>query len=502
MGLREVLTGRSSEERSLEEQLRQAKWQGEFLAESVRQLEDAVSGDGEWRRLGAELEREFTRQGLDDIVNVSRAMYLAHPLIQRAVNITTYYTWGQGVEYSAEDDIKDQVVTPMLQDRANQTEYFGHQARLLTDVDQIVDGNVFLALFKTDPVSVRSIPSNEIRNIHCNPEDRAEVWFYYREWNADNLDLTSGRITGKVQKRYYPCIDYNPTTKIESIGGVEVAWDSPVIHQKVGGLKQMRFGVPGTYAALDWARAYKKFLEDWHTVVSSLARFAWTVTTKGSKVGAVQRKLNVRARGMGQGELGEGDSGERPNPAGQAWVGVEGDKLTPVPKTGAHISSEDARPSRLMVGAAMDLPDTILSGDADVGNLATAKTLDRPTELAMRSRQSMWQDFDERIFAFAVRVAEEQGKTFATPQEKRKVKVTFPPILEHDSETTVRAIVTAATLDGKTDAGILPREELARQLMSAIGVEDVAAAIADLQTEDRAAVAGAVERLREAIADE
>lgn len=499
MSLLERITGARREERSLAEQLQQARWQGEFLQESIRDLEDAMSGDGEWRKLGMQLEKEFTRGGLDDIIDVSRAMYLVHPLIQRAVNITTYYTWGQGVEFDADETLMQNVITPMITDHKNQAELYGHQARLLTDVDQIVDGNTFFALFKTDPVSVRSIPSNEIRRIHTNPEDRNEIWFYRREWTGESFDVNSGRYANKRYECLYPDIDYNPSTKSETIGGIEVKWDAPVIHQKIGGLKQMQFGVPGTYAALDWARAYKKFLEDWHTIVSSLARFAWKVSTKGSKVDGVKRKMNTRGRGP---ELTEGDPTERPPAAGNAWIGVPGDELTPIPKTGAHTSAEDARPSRLMVGAAMDLPDTILSGDADVGNLATAKTLDRPTELAMRSRQSMWQDWHERVFAFAVQVAEEQGRLGGVPEDKRSVKVTFPPILEHDSDATVRALVSAATLDGKAEAGLIPREELARQLMAAVGVEDVSAAIGELNLEDQQAAAdaaAAVERLAEAI---
>lgn len=500
MGLRDVLTGRANgneAERSMEEQLQQAKWQGELLQESIRDLEDSIKGDGEWRRMGANLEREFTRGGLDDLIDVSRSMYLAHPLIQRAVNITTYYTWGQGVEFDADPTLMDNVITPMITDHKNQAELYGHQARLLTDVDQIVDGNTFFALFKTNPVSVRSIPTNEIRRIHTNPEDRNEVWFYRREWTAEEFDVNTGRYKNGHHVCLYPDIDYVPANKPETLGGLPVKWDAPVIHQRIGGLKQMQFGVPGTYAALDWARAYKKFLEDWHTIVSSLARFAWKVSTKGTKVAGIQRKMNARSRGP---ELTD-DDGERPPGAGLAWVAGQGDELTPIPKTGAHTSAEDARPSRLMVGAAMDLPDTILSGDADVGNLATAKTLDRPTELAMRSRQGMWQDWHQRVFAFAIATAEEQGRLGNVPEDKRGIKVTFPPILEHDTEATVKALVSAATLDGKTEAGLIPREELARQLMSAVGVEDVAAAIADLNLDQQANVADAVERLREVLDD-
>src|SRR6185503_16182739 len=127
-------------------------------------------------------------------------------------------------------------------------------------------------------------------------------------------------------------------------------------------------------------------------------------------------------------------------------------------------SAEDAKPSRLMVGAAMDLPDTILSGDPQQGNLATAKTLDRPTELAMRSRQSAASDWHARIFRYTVdakvrrgklpgRIEAYGGETEVEPGVDATVNVVFPPILEHDTQQTVAAIVSAATLDGKSEAG-------------------------------------------------
>lgn len=481
---------RNGHEPQLRETVRRQKWQMELMEESIRTLETTLSGDSEWRRMGMQVEREFSRSGLDDLVKLSRAMYLSHPLIQRAVNVTTYYTWGQGVEFVSESEaVMDRLVTPMLDDPRNRAEIFSHQARLLTDVDQLVDGNTFTALaVDVDPVQVRSIPTEEIRCIHCNPDDYRDVWFYRRSWAAEEFDRNTGETRTVQREALYPDVNNVPAAgaRPDSIGGVEVRWDAPVLHQKVGGLKHMQFGMPATYAALDWARAYRKFLEDWHTIVSSLARFAWTVTTKGSKVDAMKRKLGTRTT-----ELGEGT--DRPPPAGNMFIGTADDTLTPVPKTGAHTSSEDARPSRLMVGAAMDLPDTILSGDADVGNLATAKTLDRPTELAMRSRQALWGDWHQSLFAAA-------GVWTGGPVDA-VVQAQFPPILEHDPEAAVRALVSAATLDGKIEAGTIPHDELAKQLMSAVGVEDVQDALDNLETEDRVAAEQAVEKLRGMIGD-
>lgn len=508
MGVLDKLRGSDTTptEASALETVKRQGWEMERLTENLRQLEDQMV-DGEWRRIGMQLDREFTRAGLDDLMDLSRAMYLSHPLIQRAVNVRTYYTWGQGVEIDAHENIMDNVITPMLEDDSNQQEYFSHQARLLTDIDQEVDGNTFLALFVGDPIKVRSIPANEIRRVHSNPNDKGEVWFYERQWVQDELDIASGEIEAGVAKRaYYPDISYylstrkTPGERIDAINSVPVMWQSPVLHQRTGGLKQMRFGIPSTYAALDWARAYKKFLEDWHTIVSSLARFTWRSTTKNSKAAKVRDKLETpawdsdeaaepRRTGMGQ------------QRAGNAFVGSDDVDLTPISKTGTTTSADDAKASRLMVASAMDLPDTILSGDVDQGNLATSKTLDRPTELAFVSRQNMWSHHDQRLFNFAVAVAEDENRLGTVPDDERKVSVTFPDILEHDVVEQIKALVSAVTLDGKAEAGTLPRELVSRLLMQALGVDDIDAALKDLGEQEQDELRQAVSRLEQALQD-
>ncbi len=507
MGVMERLTGRSNgnEQASLRETALRQRWELERMTESLRELEDQMV-DGEWRRIGMQLDREFTRAGLDDLMDLSRAMYLSHPLILRAVNVRTYYTWGQGVEINAHENIMDNVVTPMLEDDSNQQEYFSHQARLLTDVDQEVDGNVFQALFVGDPVKVRSIPADQMRVIHTNPEDRGEVWFYERRWNQDELDVQSGRVNVNVAKHaYYPDVSYWHATRdegrraerIDSINGVPVMWQSPVLHQRTGGLKQMKFGVPSTYAALDWARAYKKFLEDWHTIVSSLARFTWRATTKNSKAGKVRDKLawdeadEAAERPTGYGR----QSGQ----AGNAWVGNADVDLTPINKTGTTTSADDAKASRLMVASAMDIPDTILSNDPQQGALATAKSLDRPTELGFISRQNMWSHHDQRLFAFAVAVAEDENRLGNVPDDERKITVSFPDILEHDTVEQIKALVSAVTLDGKSEAGTMPRELVSRLLMQALGVDDIEQALKDLGEEEQDELRQAVSRLEQAL---
>lgn len=463
--------------------------QAEHLQESMRDLETQIVDEG-WARLTTRLEQDFTRAGLDDLIEISGAMYLSHPLIHRAVNVRGFYVFAQGMSIQArERTAQEKYVAPFVDEMGNQAALFSHQARLLTDIDQQCDGNTFFALF-TRPqdgmVRVRTVPTNEIREIITNPDDITDVWFYRRVWCVREWRIEQGRVIERRGEALYPDFRYQPSFRPTTAGDIPIHWDAPIIHQRTGGRKNMLFGVPETYAALDWARAYRKFLEDWHTIVASLARFAWRVSVRGTKV--------RRTKDRFQSTLSESEATDTnpARPAGSLFVGTENDRIEAIGKSGATTSADDARPSRLMVGAAMDLPDTILAGDAEVGNLATAKTLDRPTELSFLSRQTMWGDHASAILHYRY----EQAIRYASARdEDPEINVSFPPILEHDPEATVRAIVLAATLDGKVEAGTIPREELVRLLMQAVGVTNVDDAIAQLADEEVDALARATTEL-------
>jgi hypothetical protein len=58
-------------------------------------------------------------------------------------------------------------------------------------------------------------------------------------------------------------------------------------------------------------------------------------------------------------------------------------------------------------------------------------------------------------------------------EEQRKVELAFPSLLERDAREVVGAIVDAATLSGRTAAGTIAEETLSRELMVALGIDDV-----------------------------
>ena len=476
----------------------------EFLQERIATLELALE-DANWLRLSMEGDREFGRQGLRQIIALSRLMFLKNPLINRAVTLQAMYVWGQGVNIEAKHPDVDAVVQAFLDDEKNQVELTGHQARTMKEQDLQVDGNLFFVFFShavTGRTRVRTIPVDEITEILTNPDDRKEPWYYRRDWAPSVLaeGSTTVRPTGS-RTAFYPDWRYLPDVRPATMGGHEVMWDAPIYHVRVGGLSDMRFGVPETYSGLDWARAYKDFLEDWATIVRAYSRFAFSLTSKGGK----------NALAAAKGKLGTtiGTRGAETNPppvAGSIFAAAEGTKLDPIRTAGATTKAEDGRRMLLMVAAATGLPETFF-GDVSVGTLATAHSLDRPTELKFRDRQSLWADIIHNMLQYVVdKVAIASGGELkgtlelnAERDEKRvilaidpetgkpisrHIDIDFPSILEHDQDQDIKAIVSAATLDGKALAGTMDLKLVSRLLLIALGQDDIDDILDDLFPED------------------
>jgi hypothetical protein len=166
-----------------------------------------------------------------------------------------------------------------------------------------------------------------------------------------------------------------------------------------------------------------------------------------------------------------------------------------------------------MVSSATGIFETFLSGDPSTGNLATAKTLDRPMELMFVDRQSLWYDVIYAILQFVIDCAaiapsglvsgtasvNPWGDTVITldndtenedpdKQDKpirRKIDINFPDILERDVVARVGAVVSAATLNGQQMAGTIPDvKKLSGMLLTALGTDNIDEELAALFPED------------------
>jgi hypothetical protein len=447
-----------------------------------------------WQRLDAEANREFTRDGLRQIASVCRIMAIKNPLIKRGLSLRQTYVWGQDVDISARDPEVNDLIQDLLDDPGTRRSFSGPTAREELERALGTDGNVFLALFTsplTGRVQVRSIPFDEISDVITNPEDRSEPWYYRREWWSSR---DTG--TGQMDERhvaYYPAVGYRPASKPRRLvlqgygdGIVNVQWDAPVVHIAVNRLQGWKFGIPDAYAAIDWAHAYKDFLSDWATLIKSLSRFAWKLTSKGSKQAAARARMAAQP-------TRDPLSGEA-NHAGASALLTPDMGLEAIPKSGATIDSDSGRPLAAMVAAALDVPVTMLLGDPGVtGARATAETLDTPTEHMASQRRAIWGEAFRAIFDYVV------ARAVDAPKGPLKGKVTADGGYEQtelasDAEATVDVAwpdVTQTPVGLLVDAIVkadqttyLPPLVVARLLLQALGVSDVDEIISEL-TDDQ-----------------
>lgn len=475
---------RATGQAELAEQVRAERRQSEFLQETLADLEARMYEPG-WQRLTAYAEQEFTRPGLQQITAVCRIMAIKNPLIKRGLALRQAYVWGKGVSTTARDEQVNGVIQDFLDDPGNRRVFSGAQASEQLERALGTDGNVFFALFtapKSGRVQVRTLPWDEITDVITNPEDRSEPWFYRREWWAEYRDPSTGGLIQKRRLAYYSALGYRPLKrppKIQDVcgaGPVNVLWDAPVLHVKVGGLTEWKFGIGDAYAAIDWAQAYKEFLTDWATLVKALSRFAWKLTSKGTKQAAAKAKLSA-------GASVDPVSGERRFAGATASLPPDM-ALEAVPKTGATIDSESGRPLAAMVAAALDVPVTMLLGDpGTTGARATAETLDTPTEQAAELRRAVWTDARQAVYDHVIResvrapegalkgriVRDEFGRETVelAGGMDGTVDISWPDIDDTPVLTLVQAIVQA---DSTTR---VPPLVTARLLLQALGVSDV-----------------------------
>lgn len=473
-----------------------------LLESRIGELEMRLQEQG-WMKLDGG-GREFSRETFDNLVELARVSYLKNPIINRAVEIGALYVWGQDISVTVEDEDVQAVVDRFWKD--NHNVLTGQQASRLLEVELEVTGNVFLALFPdkaSGSVHVRPMPMEEIRQIVSNPEDRAEVWYYLRGWQEQPV----GGGSPVKRSAFYPDWRYRPATKPDSIEvnqqQVEIRWETPIVHVKAGAFPHWRWGVSEVYAALDWAKAYKELLEDDATRSRALAKFAWKLSTQGGKNAVAAAKTRIGTT------IGGGVGETNPPPGtGSMFIGGQGVDLDPIKIAGATLNPDHSRPARLMASAALGISDHFF--DADVGNHATASTLDRPTELRFSERRSMWVDLLGDIIQFVIDrdLEAPAGILRFTPiEEARAVVLAFPDLLEKSVTARVEAVVTAATLDGKEQAGTIAPDTVSRLLLSALNVDDIDGELEKLAdqvtgTEEREAFVEALQSLLEALHDQ
>lgn len=456
------------------------------LKERLGDLEFQLENAG-WVRYYDQFQtNEFSLKGLKTIARLARTFYLKNPLIQRGVDVSADYTFGRGITITAKDEQLNEVIQAFLDDLKNQVELTSHQSLIQKDRELQLDGNVFLCFFVNDVtgrIRVRSIPFQEIDKIICNPEDSKEPWYYVRKrLKYLNEELANADEAVDIYKDWqYNASDPSGLPKDAKIS------NGVVFHLKMGGFADWKFGVSEVYAALDWARAYKDFLQNWATLMQAYARFAMVINTKGGAGGVQSAKTKLQSTINSSSGLVD-----RNPPANTASTFISDRELAAldvVKTAGATTKAEEGRRLLLMVAAAQGLPETFY-GDVSVGTLATAESLDRPTELKFSNRQEFWQSNLTRIVWFvithAVKALSGPLKGFANVEVNeygeeqlvipddvdKEISISFPEIINSSIKDHIASIISGVTLDGKTRV-LLDNRMVTEMILTALGVDDV-----------------------------
>ena len=467
---------------------------GAPLRESTSELEQRLYDPG-WRRFTVEVEQEFTDEGRRQMRSVCRLMSIVNPLLVRGVGLRSAYIHSCGVQRTARANGKDNadeqdvqaVVAAFLTDEGNARSFTSPAARDRLEHSLATDGEIFVALITrplTGEVQTRVVLADEIADIICNPEDRTEHWYYKRCW-VERQYSKDGTPVDVPREMLYPAVDYRPARRFRQFAGLPVVWDKPILHIAVNRPEHWLHGIPDVYSAINWARAYKTFLEQWATVMAALSKYAWRTTAAGSKQAKQVRSAVAAANPYRPETAGVGD-------LGQMVVTAADQTLEAIPKSGATIDAESGRPLAMMAAAALGIPVTMLLSDpGQTGARAVAETLDQPTELTMCQRREVWTAADDRILRYVIAEAvrapkgplkgrivrdrfrdremvELDGDTDAT------VDIVWPDLSDTPVREKIDAIVSAA------GTGTLPPELVLRLVLAAIGVRNADAIIADM----------------------
>jgi len=450
------------------------------LKERLWELELALEDRG-WVRETTLAALEFSRYGVQQLIRICRIYGIKNPIIKRISEICELYVFGRGIEIRSDDDATNDVIQEFLD--ANDAE-MGHNGLASKEKDIQTDGALYfgLATDQKGAVRVMMIDPLEIMDVVTDEEDTAHPLYFKRQFNSLPLDIASGRQITQSKVCWYPSLELiqsNPKDKPPTIGSYPVNWDMPILRDKIGAPAKWRWGVPPVYAAVDWARAYKDALEDYATVRRTLARFALMIETKGGP-GAIAAYNALLSTTFAD---SNGTQIERNPPpvVGSAHTSGPGTKIEAFKSAGAQANPEETRRILLMACASAGMPETFF-GDASTGSLATAVSLDRPTELKFTAIQRRWKHTLRQILVYVLQVNRtspgarlfEAAKAAGKGPKTSHISITFPNVVEHEMLPMIQSIMEIGTGGGRNGifAGILDRRTIVSLALKEIGYED------------------------------
>ena len=401
------------------------------LQESVQDLMMRAEDIG-WTQLLGHNTLEDSGPALELLKEVSeplRDMAAANPLMKRGAQLRHAYAFGRGIVFSGG-------MTPqkrnIMDDPYNKSVLFSVGGYETMNLALYTDGNFFLIYDEREKLFT-VVPLVQITAVVTDPDDASKIRYLRRSWTSNGTAKNVWFPLNKYKARVGAKI--NKTIKPSSGPAEPVNQTSVIFHQATNRQAGWTFGVPDSFAAMIWAKAYSEYLADNKKLVKALAQFAWKVTqTSKSAVTNTAAKVSER-----------GTAGTAVMPAGA--------DLNALPRVGSDVDFNKGQALAALVAASLGVSviALIASPGAAGGSYGAAQTLDFPTIRVMESIQDNWTLFFTEVLA-AIRVSDP--------------KVEFPSI---ESDPVYRALESVNML---MESGVLWPAEARQFALDLLDIRD------------------------------
>lgn len=345
------------------------------------------------------------------VVQECRRLYLNDPVTQFAVELWTDYGFGSTPNLSAEDDNAQAIWDEFFRADRN-APILGERKLHKRSEDMLTDGELFFVVFAStiDGMStVRTIPTEQIKELIKDPDDSSVVLYYRREFSATDASMTT---------IYYQ--DWHATP--EQLQRAKLPSDARVADRQADGTDVVVLhaafrevngrGWPLATASIDWTNEYKQFL----TNRAAVARAAATIVEK-IKVKGGQRAIDMIKNRIGSSITGSTDGFENNPPpvAGSTWLENEAlDRQWMNRPTNSGDAEKDGMALLTQAGLGYKLYPHYL-GRGDTYRLATSTAMEGPTLKSFNRYQSFWASVWLDMFRIVIGFAEKYGnRTFAS----------------------------------------------------------------------------------------
>lgn len=393
----------------------------------------------------------------------SRIALTQDPLAGAEADLLANFGFGRGVATpDAEDEDVQKIIDEAWKDPVNEQKLTGFEAQRHRSNELLTQANLFpVAFVRNGRVRLGFLDADRVRDVICDPDDEERpLWYVYEEHPKARWDFDADRYLmpgegerangngdgagtwGGPKLTYYPhWRNVEDVRREREENGEEPLEEPPeeklgqglVEHIRINRIGRTEFGTP------PWARTLRYFsamneLTEAHVSMAQAAS-TWiakrvlkgtpeTIARSANAILSQTGELGAARFGLGDEDVGgfPARSGQIPPSPGSLWTENESHKLEALSlSSGAAQAAQTAQIVRAPIAAASQFGQHYL-GDASNANLATATSLELPTQMTVQAWQETFRQLLGWFVDLVIQSALRAGRLGGTEEKPRTEK--------------------------------------------------------------------------------